>query len=53
MKSTTLALIVLIAGLFFLHHQKTRDKAVRMDGRHVVDLLSNPFWVSIMARAMA
>ncbi len=37
----TLVVIVLIAGQFLIHRQKTRDKAVRTEGRHVVHLLTN------------
>lgn len=37
----TLAVIVLIAGQFLIHRQKTRDQAVRTEGRNVVHLLTN------------
>jgi signal transduction histidine kinase len=37
----TLLVIVLIAGQFLIHRQKTRDNAVRIEGRNVVHLLTN------------
>jgi signal transduction histidine kinase len=37
----TLTVILLIAGLFLIHYQKTRDNAIRMEGRNVVHLLTN------------
>ena len=37
----TLTVILLIAGLFLIHYQKTRGSAIRMEGRNVVHLLIN------------
>ncbi len=37
----TLVVITLIAGQFLIYRQKTRDKAVRIEGRDVVHLLTN------------
>ena len=36
-----LLVIILIAGQFLIHRQKNRDKAVRVEGRNVVHLLTN------------
>jgi len=36
-----LAVIFLIAGQFLIHRQKTRDAALRIEGRNVVHLLTN------------
>ena len=36
-----LVVIVMIAGQFLIHRQKTRDTAVRIEGRNVVHLLTN------------
>lgn len=36
-----LAVIIVIAGQFLIHRQKTRDAAVRIEGRNVVYLLTN------------
>ncbi len=36
-----LLVIILIAGQFLVHRQKIRDKAVRVEGRNVVNLLTN------------
>lgn len=36
-----LVVILLIAGQFLIHRQKTRDTAVRIEGRNVVHLLTN------------
>jgi signal transduction histidine kinase len=36
-----LVVIVLIAGQFLIHRQTTRDKAIRIEGRNIVHLLTN------------